>query len=83
MVACLGVIIHCVIIYCVNDVVTLLFLVLNVLDLLGQLGVPGGGGAIDFADFIVYRNIRSTKKIICKWKILLKSISQKFLCNGT
>ena len=44
MVASLGIII-----YCVNDVVTLLFLVLNVLYLLGQLGVPGGGGAIDFA----------------------------------
>ena len=44
MVASLGIII-----YCVNDVISLLFLVLNVLDLLGQLGVPGGGGAIDFA----------------------------------
>ena len=44
MVASLGIII-----YCVNDVIRLLFLVLNVLDLLGQLGVPGGGGAIAFA----------------------------------
>ena len=43
-----------IIIYCVNDVVTILFLVLNVLDLPGQLGVPGGGGAIDFAANYVY-----------------------------
>ena len=57
MVASLGIII-----YCVNDVVTILFFVLNVLDLLGQLGVPGGGGAIDFAANQVYRNIRSIKK---------------------